>query len=83
MCRELLACGMSPDSALDVYRAGTLALSIRSIGTAAKYTVKDDSRGTPRLALYGGAPGVATASPIRNSMPETAQPASGADGGVP
>ena len=38
MCRELLAAGLDPDRALDVYRNGVLALRIRSIGEAAKLT---------------------------------------------
>jgi hypothetical protein len=49
LCRQLLAAGISPDRALDVYRAGLLALRIRGIGEAARLTWPSDlSSSTPR-----------------------------------
>jgi hypothetical protein len=30
LCRELLAAGLDPDAAVEAYRAGTLALRVRS-----------------------------------------------------
>jgi hypothetical protein len=56
LCRELLAAGLNPDQALHVFRNGTLALRIRSIGEAAELTVKDDNRGTPRFVPYRPGP---------------------------
>jgi hypothetical protein len=46
LCRELLAAGIDPDRALEVYRAGTLALRVRSIGAGAKLAVREDDKGT-------------------------------------
>jgi hypothetical protein len=51
MCREMLAAGLDPDRALDVYRNGVLSLRIRSIGEAAKLDVMDDGNG-PRFVRY-------------------------------
>jgi hypothetical protein len=56
LCRQLLAAGLNPDQALHVFRNGTLALRIRSIGEAADLTVKDDNRGTPRFVPYRPGP---------------------------
>ena len=41
LCRQLLAAGLDPDRAMEVFRGATLALRIRSIGTAARLTVKE------------------------------------------
>jgi hypothetical protein len=35
LCRELLAAGLDPDAATEAYRAGTMALRVRSIGEGA------------------------------------------------
>jgi hypothetical protein len=56
LCRQLLAAGLDPDRALEVYRGAVLALRVRSIGDAAKLTVKDDNRGVPRLVSYRPGP---------------------------
>jgi hypothetical protein len=45
LCRELLAAGLGPDSAVEVFRAGTLALRVRSLVEGAALTV-DESNGT-------------------------------------
>jgi hypothetical protein len=74
MCRKLLAAGIDPDTAMEVYRGATLALRVRTIGEGAQLTVKDDNRGVPRFIAYrpgpderaGGACG--DASPVRQSM---------------
>jgi hypothetical protein len=60
-CHELLAAGVDPDRAVEVYRAGTLALKIRSIGEAANLTVKSAGNGCPVFALDKGA----AAPPVR------------------
>ena len=79
LCRGLLAAGLDPYAALHVYRQGVLALRIRSIGEAARYTVRDDDRGQPRLRLWDGAGSRAEASSVRNSGPDHTQPAPDAD----
>jgi hypothetical protein len=66
LCRELLAQGVDPDSALHVYRAGVLALRIKSVREGASLTVEDDEYGTPRLRKIRGESRGA-ASPMRNS----------------
>jgi hypothetical protein len=45
LCRELIAAGYDPATPLKVYRDGTLALRVRSIGAGAKLTV-DEHNGT-------------------------------------
>ena len=52
MCREMLAAGLDPDRALDVYRNDVLALRIRAIGEAAKLTVEECRDGVPRFRPY-------------------------------
>jgi hypothetical protein len=59
LCREMIAAGLDPDRALEVYRGATLALRVRSIGAAAKLEI--NSKGTD-FAPRGA---VRTASPVR------------------
>src|SRR6516164_8852996 len=47
LCRELLAQGVDPDTAMTVYRRGIVALRVRSIGEAARLTVKSAGNGAP------------------------------------
>jgi hypothetical protein len=66
MCRQLLAAGMDPDQAMEVYRGAVLALRVRSIGEAAQLDV--NSKGTGFVAYRG----VRTAPPIApNDCPAT------------
>jgi hypothetical protein len=58
LCRQLLAAGLNPDQALEVYRSGVLALRVPSIGEAAGLEV--NSHGTAFVALRKRR----TASPI-------------------
>jgi hypothetical protein len=51
LCRELLAAGIQPDTALAVYRRGVLALKVRAIGNAARLAVEDSGTGRPRFRL--------------------------------
>jgi hypothetical protein len=51
LCRSLLAAGVDPDKALNVYRNGILSLSIRSIREGAKLTVENGEIGVPRFRL--------------------------------
>jgi hypothetical protein len=45
LCRELLAVGLDPDRAMQVYRGATLALRIRSIGEAARLEINGEGTG--------------------------------------
>ncbi len=51
MCRQLLAHGIDPDCAVEIYRADFLALRIRSIEQAAKLAVRED-HGPPEFCPY-------------------------------
>jgi len=48
LCRRLLAAGLDPDQAMEVYRGATLALRVRSIGEAAELEI--NSKGTAFVA---------------------------------
>jgi hypothetical protein len=61
LCRELLALGLDPDRAMEVYRRGSLALKVRSIGEGAKLEV--NSKGTDFVPFRA----VRTASPVRQN----------------
>jgi hypothetical protein len=65
MCRQLLATGIDPDTALCVYRQGKLALRVRSIREGARLTVKTAGNGTPIFTLDDGCKGAA-APPVRS-----------------
>jgi hypothetical protein len=64
LCRQLLAAGLDPDRALEVFRNGTLALRIRSIGEGARLTVKEPDRGRPHFAKWKAWPPSPAAPPI-------------------
>jgi hypothetical protein len=63
LCRQLLAAGVDPDLALEVYRQGILALRVRSLRGGA--ALKINGKGTDFIA----AKAVDTASPISFSAP--------------
>jgi hypothetical protein len=50
LCRQLLAAGLDPDRAMEVYRGATLALRIRSIGEAAGLEINSKGTGFVRTA---------------------------------
>jgi hypothetical protein len=50
LCRQLLAAGLDPDTALEVHRGALLALRVRSIGEAAGLEI--NSHGTAFVALH-------------------------------
>jgi hypothetical protein len=52
LCRELIATGHNPDQPLEVYRGGTLALRIRSIGEGARLTVSEEADRPPRFKRW-------------------------------
>ena len=62
MCRELMAAGLNPDSALIVYRKGILALKVRSIAEGAGLEVTAKGVGFVSCA-------VRAASPVRLNAP--------------
>jgi hypothetical protein len=47
LCRKLLEAGHDPGQALEVFRATTLALLVRSIGEGASLRVTSNEQGTP------------------------------------
>ena len=51
-CRELLARGLNPDTAVEIYRQGVLALRIRTLAAGARLTLEDCSDGRPRFRLF-------------------------------
>jgi hypothetical protein len=56
LCRQLLAAGVDPDTALEVYRAGTLALRVRSLREAAMLEINGHGTGFVVRAIGGPAP---------------------------
>ena len=66
LCRQLVAGGLDPNHALEVYRGPTLALFVRSIGEAGKLTVRESTRnGRPRFARLRSD----GSAPMRKSSP--------------
>jgi hypothetical protein len=63
LCRELLAAGFDPDQPLEIYRGTTLALRVRSIGEAARLTVKDNRLGRPVFVRWQDRPASDAAAP--------------------
>jgi hypothetical protein len=63
LCRQLLAAGLDPDAALEVYRTGTLSLRVRSLREGALLTVKSAGNGCPIFAV-DATPQGAAAPPI-------------------
>jgi Fe2+ transport system protein FeoA len=51
LCRKLMAAGIDPDAALEVYRRAVLALRVRSIREGARLDV-DERRGAPWFVRY-------------------------------
>jgi len=69
LCRSLIAAGLTPDQSLIVYRKGTEALRIRSIGEASQLEI--NSKGT----------GFVWARAVRAGSPMRVRPISDAEGG--
>jgi hypothetical protein len=69
LCRRLVGAGHDPDLRLEAYRGDVLALTIKSIGTAAKLTV-DESHGCRFVRFRGnGCGNPDSASAIRSNAP--------------
>jgi hypothetical protein len=56
LCRKLLAAGLNPDQALEVYRGATLAIRVRSIGKGARLAVEDSKSGKPTFRSFRDRP---------------------------
>jgi len=56
LCRSLLAAGLNPDQALDVYRAGTLALRVKSLRAATSLRVKEPEHGRVQFCKFPSRP---------------------------
>jgi hypothetical protein len=57
LCRALIEAGYDPELPLDAYRGDTLCLRVRSIGAAAKLTVRESCKdGRPRFVKLRGDP---------------------------
>jgi len=75
-CRQLLAAGLDPDQAMEVYRGATLALHVRSIGEAAGLEINGHGTGFRRAGNGGTAP------PIENNEPTLSKVAAPHKGGA-
>ena len=73
LCRELITAGFSPEAPLEAWRGSISCLRIRSIGQAAKLTVRSAGNGCPVFAWKHSAEG-AGASPVRKNMPRVVPP---------
>jgi hypothetical protein len=73
-CRELLARGINPDAAVEIYRGNVLALRIRTLAAGAHLTVEECSDGRPRFRQYRPRPseGSPSIAQIADSVPEAA-----------
>ena len=72
LCRDLIAAGLDPDAALEVYRAGTLALRIRTLREGARLTVKTAGNGCPIFAVDAACKGAAAPSIARLAPDQSA-----------
>ena len=61
LCRQLLAAGVDPDRAMEIFRGATLALRVRSISEAAEMEI--NSKGSGFLKYRDS---VRRASPVRS-----------------
>ena len=68
LCRKLIQAGVDPARPLEAYRGDILCLSVRSIGEAARLTVKACGNGKPAFALDRAWRGF-IAPPVRCSSP--------------
>jgi hypothetical protein len=52
LCRALLAAGANPNSRLECFRGSLLALTVKTIGTGAKLTIKENDWVGPKVVPY-------------------------------
>ena len=67
LCRALLAAGANPDSSLECYRGGILALRVKSIGIGATLTVEENATRGPRVARWKAFSRADVEPPIRSN----------------
>jgi hypothetical protein len=77
LCRSLIAAGLRPEVALEVFRAGTLALRVRSLAEGARLQI--NSKGTAFVC----AEAVRTAPPAAIKPPAATGHRTAAPGAVP
>jgi hypothetical protein len=65
LCRSLLAAGLNPDQALHVYRAGTLALQVKSLRAGARLAVTEPDHGRAHFSKWKAFSPSPVASPMR------------------
>jgi hypothetical protein len=52
LCRALLAAGADPNSKLKCFRGDVLALTVKTIGIGARFTIKENEKVGPRVVPY-------------------------------
>jgi hypothetical protein len=67
LCRRLIEAGHDPATPMQVYRGDTLALTVRSIGEGAKFTVEERDGQRPRFGPWKPRPPIGVEPPIRFS----------------
>jgi hypothetical protein len=67
LCRQLLAAGLDPDQAMEVFRGATLALRIRAIGEAAGLEINSEGTGFRPARQPDAAPPVRSST--KNDLP--------------
>ena len=75
-CRQALALGINPASAVEIYRQGVLALRIRTLAAGAQLTVEECSDGRPRFRSYRPPPSEGSPSIRFDDPPKGAPPLS-------
>jgi hypothetical protein len=73
LCRRLLAAGLNPAQAMEVYRGAMLALRVRSIRDGAKLTVAEGDHDAPRFRPWKPAPCREGSPYKRNSAPAASE----------
>ena len=63
LCRQLLASGLDPDAALEIYRRGILALRVRNLAEAAGLEINSTGSDFVPCAVRTGLPARVSASP--------------------
>ena len=79
LCRMLVEAGQDSSRPMHVWRGGTLALKVRSIGEAAGLTVREPDRGRAQFAPWTPFAPTLVAPPIAPSEPGGAEIASSSE----
>jgi hypothetical protein len=77
LCRALLAAGADPEARLECCRGDVLAITIKTIGIGAKFTIKENEKVGPRVVPYEpfsrdrvGPPMRLNEDPVREAHPD-------------